>query len=217
MSAPSPDAAATSAGPSAFTPSYGAPEQFDKKRGASGPWTDVFALALVYVELASGERALSGDEVLELFRASTDPALRPTLRAHGVEAPAAVERVLARALAVDPADRYADAGAFWDALTEAVSEEREGGEPARDAPARADDASMSTAEYASAEGLDLHAASAAPPRETSLKTTEPAPAPAREDSAAGAGAAAPILIKENPPASTSIKRSRSIKRPWPRG
>ena len=42
---------ATALGPSAFTPRYGAPEQFNKKRGASGPWTDVFALALIFVEL----------------------------------------------------------------------------------------------------------------------------------------------------------------------
>ena len=31
----------------AFTPLYGAPEQFDRSYGATGPWTDVFAFALV--------------------------------------------------------------------------------------------------------------------------------------------------------------------------
>ena len=35
--------AATQKNPTAFTPGYGAPEQFNKKRGATGPWTDVFA------------------------------------------------------------------------------------------------------------------------------------------------------------------------------
>src|SRR5262245_23883052 len=49
---------ATKQGPSAFTPRYGAPEQFNKQRGASGPWTDVFALALILVEVVTGKKAL---------------------------------------------------------------------------------------------------------------------------------------------------------------
>ena len=52
--------AATQKSATAFTPSYGAPEQFNKKRGATGPWTDVFALGLILVELVSGERAAGG-------------------------------------------------------------------------------------------------------------------------------------------------------------
>ncbi|MBI4704435.1 MAG: protein kinase, partial [Deltaproteobacteria bacterium] len=54
--------AATERRTSVFTPRYGAPEQFNKKRGATGPWTDVFALALILVEVASGRRALDGDD-----------------------------------------------------------------------------------------------------------------------------------------------------------
>ncbi len=37
-----------------FTPQYGAPEQFSRSYGATGPWTDVFALALVAVEMLAG-------------------------------------------------------------------------------------------------------------------------------------------------------------------
>jgi serine/threonine-protein kinase len=111
--------AATQKAASAFTPSYGAPEQFNKKRGATGPWTDVFALALILVEAVSGERALEGDDATQLYIAAADPAARPTLRHKGVQASEAVEDVLARALAVEPADRYQDAGAFWNALREA--------------------------------------------------------------------------------------------------
>jgi serine/threonine protein kinase len=110
---------ATKLGPTAFTPRYGAPEQFNKKRGASGPWTDVFALALIFVELVSGKKALDGDDPTELYIASADPTLRPTLRARGVAVPDAVEAVLHKALGVEPKQRYADAGEFWDALVAA--------------------------------------------------------------------------------------------------
>jgi eukaryotic-like serine/threonine-protein kinase len=51
----------TRAAPAAFTPRYGAPEQFNKQRGASGPWTDVFALALILVEVLTGKKALVGE------------------------------------------------------------------------------------------------------------------------------------------------------------
>jgi serine/threonine protein kinase len=114
--------AATRAGPSAFTPRYGAPEQFNKQRGASGPWTDVFALALIFIEMASGERALEGDDPTQLYVAAADPSIRPSLAARGVEAPASVERVLSRALAVDPRARYADVESFWSELTQALAE-----------------------------------------------------------------------------------------------
>ncbi|MBK8936950.1 MAG: SUMF1/EgtB/PvdO family nonheme iron enzyme [Polyangiaceae bacterium] len=110
----------TAMSPTAFTPRYGAPEQFNKQRGATGPWTDVFALALVVVECVSGRKALEGDDPTQLYIAAADPALRPTLRARGVDVPDAVEDVLKKALEVEPKNRYPDAGAFWGALEAAA-------------------------------------------------------------------------------------------------
>lgn len=53
----------TSSGFSAFSPPYGAPEQFRARRyGPTGPWTDVHALGLILTELVTGERALTGEE-----------------------------------------------------------------------------------------------------------------------------------------------------------
>ena len=49
-----------------FTPAYGAPEQFSRTHGATGPWTDVFALALVCVELLTGKEPLAGDSFVQL-------------------------------------------------------------------------------------------------------------------------------------------------------
>jgi serine/threonine protein kinase len=102
----------------AFTPRYGAPEQFDRRFGATGPWTDVFALALIVVELVIGKSALSGDSA-QLFVAAANPQHRPTLRAFGIDEGDAVEAVLLRALAVDPKERHGSAGELWDALLHA--------------------------------------------------------------------------------------------------
>jgi formylglycine-generating enzyme required for sulfatase activity/serine/threonine protein kinase len=104
----------------AFTPNYGAPEQFSRSHGATGPWTDVFALALILVEMVRGAPALQGNDYLQLAVASRDPMVRPTPRALGVAVPDAVEAVFAKALAVSPRDRYRTAGELWIELRRAV-------------------------------------------------------------------------------------------------
>jgi serine/threonine-protein kinase len=97
----------------AFTPAYGAPEQWLPKRfGQTGTWTDIWGLALTLVETLSGHEPLTGDPTAMLAQA-IDPARRPTPRTHGVEVSDAVERLLEGALAVDPRDRPAEVGAFW--------------------------------------------------------------------------------------------------------
>jgi eukaryotic-like serine/threonine-protein kinase len=108
-------------GTTTFTPAYGAPEQFAPLFGPTGPWTDVFALALLVVELVTGKSALSGASIQELGTQSTNVAARPTPRALGIPVPEAVESVLATALAVEPIDRFLSAGEFWSALVEAVT------------------------------------------------------------------------------------------------
>jgi serine/threonine protein kinase len=103
-----------------FTPSYGAPEQFSAAYGATGPWTDVFAFALILVELLVGHEPLQG-EFETLSRLSCDPDVRPTARTLGATVGDDVERVFQRALAVRPEDRYPDMGALWTALRGAVA------------------------------------------------------------------------------------------------
>jgi formylglycine-generating enzyme required for sulfatase activity/serine/threonine protein kinase len=104
-----------------FTPHYGAPEQFDRKYGATGPWTDVFALALVAVEMLSGCSALEGDDVVQLAVSSANPSRRPTPKTFSVSIPPPVEQVFLRALAVRAEDRYARAKDFWSDLEAAVA------------------------------------------------------------------------------------------------
>jgi formylglycine-generating enzyme required for sulfatase activity len=112
--------AKTGMGVTSFTPQYGAPEQFSRTYGATGPWTDVFALALVAVEMLTGRIALEGDDIVQLGFASGNPERRPTPRALGAMIPDAVEAVFQKALAVKPQERYARAGDFWGALGEAL-------------------------------------------------------------------------------------------------
>ena len=103
-----------------FTPNYGAPEQFSRSHGATGPWTDVFAFALVLVEiLRGGAPALDGGDFMQLGMASRDPHRRPTPRTLGAPVSDAVERVFQKALAVTPGERFPSMGPFWAALREA--------------------------------------------------------------------------------------------------
>jgi formylglycine-generating enzyme required for sulfatase activity len=105
-----------------FTPAYGAPEQFSRTHGATGPWTDVFALALVASEVMSGCEPLAGDSFVQLGFASSDTSRRPTPRALGCGTVSDdVERVFAKALAVRPEDRFQNAGDFWSALRAALA------------------------------------------------------------------------------------------------
>jgi len=104
-----------------FTARYGAPEQFSRRMGATGPWTDVYALALLFIEMVTGRPALDGDDIQQLYVASTDKEARPSLRGGGVTAPEAVEKVLQVALSVEPRQRYLSATEFWEALIAASS------------------------------------------------------------------------------------------------
>ncbi len=110
--------------PTAFTPYYGAPEQFSRAYGETGPWTDVFALALVLIEvMQGGKRAFEGDDYAELGRQAMDTARRPTPRQLGLAVSDTVEAVFGRALAVLPEQRYGDMRAFWAALVGAARPE----------------------------------------------------------------------------------------------
>ncbi len=123
-----------------FTPAFGAPEQWLPKRfGQTGPWTDVWGLALTTVELLAGRPILDGDQA-EMMGAALDPGRRPTPRNEGIAVSDEIERVFAKALALDPRDRYQDAGSFWRELEAAVTAESmerdEATRPAEDATVR---------------------------------------------------------------------------------
>ena len=156
----------------AFSPRYGAPEQFDRRFGATGPWTDVFAIALVLEELVAGKSPMTGD-TSQLFLAASNTEVRPTLKTMGVEETDAVDAVLTKALAVEPKERYQDANELWTALRHAVesgdtvlSQRTEGDAPQKTSTEIAPTKREGTAKAAESAVVDSKAttkAAAAPP------------------------------------------------------
>ena len=109
-----------------FTPAYGAPEQWVPKRyGQTGPWTDVWGLALTIVEVMAGRTIIDGDQAA-MMGTVLDPTRRPTPRHEGLDVPDAVEQVFQVAMAVDPRQRYGDAGTFWTDLQNALGMRTDG-------------------------------------------------------------------------------------------
>jgi eukaryotic-like serine/threonine-protein kinase len=113
-------------GISSFTPAYGAPEQWvPKKLGQTGPWTDVWGLALTTVEAVVGYPVIDGDHHA-IMGTTLDPSRRPTPRSEGVELGDSAERVFAKAMAVDPRERYGSTGEFWNDLLAALELDENG-------------------------------------------------------------------------------------------
>ncbi len=107
-------------GPSSFSPAYAAPEQWLPRRyGETGPWTDVWGMALSIVETIKGELVVVGDQAA-MMEMIVDPQRRPTPRSEGVKVSDEVEAIFEKALAVNPRDRYRSMSAFWGALLEAL-------------------------------------------------------------------------------------------------
>jgi serine/threonine protein kinase len=97
----------TRAGTIVGTPQYAAPEQLTG--GQVDARADLFSAGVMLFEMLTGRRLFGGRTVAAVVHAvlyETPPALT------GSAAVVAIDRVLRRALAKDPARRYADAAAF---------------------------------------------------------------------------------------------------------
>ena len=109
--------ALTSTGLAIGTPPYMSPEQVfgDAIDGRC----DVYSLGCVLYEMLAGTPPFTGPTAQAvLARHTSDPV--PSLRKARPDVPAAVEQIVTTALAKVPADRFATAAAFRDALTGAA-------------------------------------------------------------------------------------------------
>ena len=98
------------------TPAYMAPEQFagapvDKR-------TDLFAAGVIFFEMLTGVKPFRGKSITEIisFMETRGPE---DIRALNPAVPDLLKRVISKALAFDPALRYADAAEFSTAIIEA--------------------------------------------------------------------------------------------------
>jgi serine/threonine protein kinase/tetratricopeptide (TPR) repeat protein len=97
------------------TPEYMSPEQIAGDRTLDGR-SDIYSLGCVLYELLAGEPPYTGITTQAvIIKRFTDPI--PRVRRFRVAVPPAVEHAIVKALATAPADRFATAAEFAEALT----------------------------------------------------------------------------------------------------
>lgn len=107
----------TKSGVMVGTPEYMAPEQI-RGQGIDAR-ADVYALGVVCYEMLAGRVPFQGDTARVLYGHVNEAP--PSLRTLNPRVPLVIEQVVGGALAKDPAQRYAHAGEFANALSAAVS------------------------------------------------------------------------------------------------
>ena len=117
MSTNSPPGEITAAGQFAGTLDYVAPEQIEGR--ALDGRADLYSLACAGFELLCGTPPFGQDQGLTVMYAQLY-APPPAATARRPDLPAAVDQVLATALAKNPADRYATCGQFAEELHAAL-------------------------------------------------------------------------------------------------
>ncbi|MFO0552226.1 MAG: serine/threonine-protein kinase [Polyangiaceae bacterium] len=100
----------------AFSPAYASPEQWHSQSyGSTGPWTDVYGLALTVTQVLIGHPPIGG-ELTAMLGAAINPQTRPTPRGRGAKLSDDAERAFQAALAVDPRSRTQEIEVFWSQL-----------------------------------------------------------------------------------------------------
>ena len=154
------------------TPLYMAPEIATQGTRGTCPQSDVYALGVMLYELLTGQHPYADKGM----QAVVDPSLRRVAAPQGDDVPAALATVTLHALALDPAQRYADG----DALADDLDAWLEGRAVAAARRAKAPWALAFVALTALAGvgvWLTRHAAPAEPARATASETpAEPSPA-----------------------------------------
>jgi len=103
--------------------SYGAPEQFDPKRGPIGPWTDVYSFAFVILEVLSDKKVRPAETMVDAARKAFNETADLSATALGIELPEKIEDLLFRAVKVDKTLRPPDMHSLWGQIKRVVKEE----------------------------------------------------------------------------------------------
>lgn len=99
------------------TPSYMSPEQFSG--GEVGRLSDLYSIGVIAYELLTGRRPFTGRlaEIMQQVMNATPPS--PSL--YNKKIPPEIDKVVAKAMAKDPANRYQTANEFSDAFKAAIN------------------------------------------------------------------------------------------------
>lgn len=97
---------------------YMAPEQLE--RSQVEPRSDVYAVGVVAYELLAGQRPFTGESDMAVAYAIVHHSASP-LREHRPDVPEELERIVMKALAKRPEERFESAGAMADALEELIA------------------------------------------------------------------------------------------------
>jgi formylglycine-generating enzyme required for sulfatase activity len=98
------------------TLTYMSPEQGTGEASEVGPWSDVFSLGVILVEMLSLQQLVGGKRLWWAVAMVTQVDLEKHLQGVRSDVPAAVVEVAAKALAGAVPERFADAGAMREAL-----------------------------------------------------------------------------------------------------
>jgi eukaryotic-like serine/threonine-protein kinase len=109
----------TQTGTSLGTAAYMSPEQATGEREL-GPQSDVYGLASVLYELLTGEAPFTGP-TFQAILAKRFTQEAPSCSSRRADTPAGCDAAVARALARDPADRFASVRAFAEAIATATT------------------------------------------------------------------------------------------------
>jgi serine/threonine protein kinase len=159
------------------TPEYMAPEQVVSK--SVDHRADIYALGVVLYEMITGRKPFQADTPLAvLFKHASEPLPRPLTLVPDL--PEEVEKVILKALAKKPEDRYADMAGFADGMESLLSGQRylprTDGRPQALSP-RPDDSLQTLRQEATQDQYSTVPTPPARPRISSTPTTDPASIP----------------------------------------